>query len=141
MTWYDKTPQKLYHSELGIPPNAKTNHGQFLLDYSNHALEAAQDDRYGNIINLPKSLDTSKAQVIEVEMSGNKTTKVVYRIPYDEQHDLALVVIPDRRYVKTVWLNKNTDVHNTLDASKYDIPELPEVLEPSVPESPSYAQT
>lgn len=124
MTWYNNNnTRKLYHADLGIPQNAKTQHGQFLLDYSPHALNAAADDRYGNIVNLPKSLDTSKAQVIEVEMEGSKTTKVVYRIPYNEEYDLVMAVIPDRRFVKTVWLNKNSDLHNTLDTSKYDVPE------------------
>ena len=123
MTWYDKQTRKLYHADLGIPQNAQTQHGQMLLDYSPHALDAALDDRYGNIVNLPKSLDTSKAQVIEVEMQGAKTTKVVYRIPYNEEYDLVMVLVPDRRFVKTVWLNKNSDLHNTLDVSKYDIPD------------------
>jgi hypothetical protein len=123
MTWYDN--RKLYHADLGFPENAKTQHGKMLLDYSPHALSAALDDRYGNILNLPKSLDTTNAQVIEVEMDGPKTTKVVYRIPYNEEYDLVLVLIPDKRYVKTVWLNKNSDLHNTLDTSKYDVPENP----------------
>ncbi len=126
MTWYDKQTRKLYHADLGIPQNAQTQHGQVLLNYSQHALDAALDDRYGNIVNLPKSLDTSKAQVIEVEMQGSKTTKVVYRIPYNEEYDLVMVLVPDRRFVKTVWLNKNSDLHNTLDTSKYDIPETPQ---------------
>lgn len=127
MTWYNNNnTRKLYHADLGIPENAKTQHGQFLLDYPPHALNAATDDRYGNIVNLPKSLDTSKAQVIEVEMEGSKTTKVVYRIPYNDEYDLVMAVIPDRRFVKTVWLNKNSDLHNTLDTSKYDVPEIQE---------------
>lgn len=125
MTWYNKNDneRKLYHADLGIPQNAKTQHGKMLLDYSPHALNAALDDRYGNIVNLPKSIDTSQAQVIEVEMEGPKTTKVVYRIPYNEEYDLVMVMLPDRRFVKTVWLNKNSDLHNTLDTSKYDIPD------------------
>lgn len=130
MVWYNgdknKEPRKLYHSELGIPNNAKTNFGSMLLDYSPHALEAALDDRYGNIINLPSFLDTSTAQVIEVETDNNgKTTKVLYRVPYSDELDLVLAVIPDRRFVKTVWLNQKNDLHNTLDNSKYDIPPIP----------------
>ena len=145
MTWYNNpapamSPTKLYHSELGIPPDAKTQHGSFLLTYSQHALQEAQNDRYGNgnIINLPKYLDTSQAQVIEVEMTGNKTTKVLYRIPYDEDHDLVMAVIPDRGFVKTVWLNENKDLHKTLDHSKYDIPDMPampQIAKESLPES------
>lgn len=123
MTWYNKDSLKKYHADLGIPSSAQTNFGQMLLDYSGHALSAAQDDRYGNIINLPRSLDTSTAQVIEVETDGRKTTKVLYRIPYSDEFDLMLAVIPDRRFVKTVWLNRNDDKHETLQDWKYDIPE------------------
>jgi hypothetical protein len=118
---------KKYHADLGIPASANTNYGQMLLDYSQHALSAAQDDRYGNIINLPRSLDTSNAQVIEVETDGRKVTKVLYRIPYSDEFDLMLAVIPDRRFVKTVWLNRNDDKHETLQDWKYDIPEVEEV--------------
>ena len=98
-----------------------------LLDYSNHGMiEAAQDDRYGNILNLPRSLDTSKAQVIEVETSGNKTTKVLYRIPYDDLHDFTYGCNARKTSsVKTVWLNRNDDLHRTLDTSKYNAPDNP----------------
>lgn len=121
MTWYNEQPLMKYHIELGIPEDVETQFGAMLLDYSPHALQAAQDDRYGTI-NLPRVLDTSKARVIEVETDGRKTRKVLYRIPHDPEHDLLLAIDPDRRYVKTVWLNRNDDIHGTLDPSKYDIP-------------------
>jgi len=112
----------LYHSQLGIPESARTSFGAFLLEYSQHAMQAAQNDRYG-VASLPKFLDTTspECQVIEVETDDTgKTTKVVYRIPYDGEKDLVLAVIPARRFVKTVWFNERGDLHNTLDESKYD---------------------
>ena len=120
MTWYNSNPRKLYHKEFGIPTAAETVVGKLPLERSQHALRAAKDDRYGNIINLPRILDTSKAQVIEVEMEGDRTTKVLYRVPYSDTHDLVLAVMPDG-FVKTVWLNAHDDLHNTLDASRYEI--------------------
>jgi hypothetical protein len=126
MTWYSQDIQKKYHSDLGIPDYAKTNFGHMLLDYSQHALQAAQSDRYDNKINLPRALDTSKAQVIEVETDGKKTTKVLYRIPYSDEFDLMIAIMPDRRFVKTVWLNRTDDQHETLQDWKYDIPDAPQ---------------
>lgn len=113
--------RQLYHFELGFPSSAQMHFGQMLLEYSTHARTAAQNDRYGDI-SLPLSLDTHQATVIEIEMFGNKTTKVLYRVPYNAQHDLMIALIPDRRYVKTVWLNRKDDAHKTLEEWRYDIP-------------------
>jgi hypothetical protein len=56
----------LYHYQLGIPREFRTDFGQLFLDYSFHARKAAKTDRYGEI-SLPEVLDTSAAMVIEVE--------------------------------------------------------------------------
>lgn len=109
---------RLYHFELGIPKAAQLRFGKMPLNYSGHAQRASQNDRYGTI-ELPKYLDTNTAQVIEVEMRGRETLKIVYRVKYNEILDLVLVVIPDRGFVKTVWLNQRNDLHKTLDASRY----------------------
>lgn len=112
------TETQLFHFELGIPKIAQTKIGTIQLRYSMHAERAARSDRYGNI-SLPQDLDTNSAQVIEVEMRGRFTLKVVYRVKYNESADLVLVVLPENGMVKTVWLNLNSDLHRTLDASKY----------------------
>jgi hypothetical protein len=108
--------------DVGFPDNAQTKYGQIFLDYSNHAKRASKNDRYDNEINLPNVLDTNMAVAIEIEMFEYETTKVVYRTSYDDKHDLVLVVNPKKQFVRTVWLNRKDDIHNTLDASKYDIP-------------------
>jgi hypothetical protein len=109
----------LYHYQLGIPREFRTDFGQLFLDYSFHARKAAKTDRYGEI-SLPEVLDTSAAMVIEVEGGlYDEETKVVYRLPHDDEFDLVMAVIPQRAFVKTVWLNRKSDGHGTLDESKY----------------------
>lgn len=109
-----------FHKYLGIPKEAQTDWGILKLKYSVHALNAAQDDRYGIIENLPSWIGTGLAEVIEVEMDEDGcTTKVLYRVPHDSCFDLVLAVIPYSRTVKTVWLNDIYDNHDTLDESVY----------------------
>lgn len=110
---------KLYHFQVGIPKELVYKFGIFNLVYSQHAMEQAKQDRYG-FVRLPQTLDTNTAKVIEIETDMNdKVTKVVYRVPYSRENDLVLVVMPDRQFVKTVWLNRKNDLHRTLDRAKY----------------------
>lgn len=110
----------LFHKDIGLPisPNRIIFHAQ--LKYSNHALKAAQNDRYGKI-NLPETLNTKLDNVtlIELETKNGKPFKGVYRMPYNDKHDIVIVLLYETRLVKTVWLNSKTDAHKTLDVSKY----------------------
>jgi len=117
----DKMP--LYHKDIGLPKVSLPT-GQFTLDYSSHAREEAVVDRYGNI-KLPRVIDTSKAEVIEVETdTSGKVSKVLYRMQLDERRDICMPVIPRglKLFVKTVWVNLRSDRHKTLDRSKYAKP-------------------
>ncbi len=113
----------LYHSELGLPENTKSYFGRkFKLNYSNHAKQAAISDRYGVISKPPFSIEITKDNIIEVETDENKVIrKLVIRIPYDGQTDLALAIIPDysQALVKSCWLNKKSDAHSTLRTELY----------------------
>lgn len=107
----------LYHFQVGFPKAVVYIHGVLDLTYSRHALEARLNDRYGVVL-LPKQLDVETAKLIEIEVEGNVVVKAVYRIPLNAECDLVLVVGRDG-FVRTVWLNRNNDVHRTLDRSKY----------------------
>ena len=111
----------LYHFEIGFPKDMPTSFGTILLDYSRHAIEAAQGDRYG-AIELPRILDTKKAKLIEVEVVSGRVTKVVYRCNHCHNYDLIMAIVPHTRKVKTVWLNSNRDKHKTLNRNKYTTP-------------------
>lgn len=108
----------LYHRDVYMPPIAAKMQFATLLRYSRHALNAANDDRYGKL-DLPVSLDTRKADLIEAEVTGDKVTKAVYRMPLSDDLDLCVVVHPHDGFVRTVWANRKEDVHHTLDRSKY----------------------
>lgn len=56
-------------------------------------------------------------EVIEVETTDRTVTKALFRLPYDNNKDICIVV----RYgiVVTCWLQDIMDLHNTLDIKKY----------------------
>ena len=66
----------LFHYKLGLPKIINTNFGIMDLTYGFHALKESVRDRYG-IIKLPKSIDTSKAKVIEIEADNRYAKKEV----------------------------------------------------------------
>jgi len=112
---------KTYHTELGFPKDIVLPSGVFNLSYSYHAKNASYDDRYGQM-SLPNTLNVDNAKLIEIEVEDNQVVKGVYRTNYSDDLDLIVVMIPQTSFVKTVWFNKTTDTHKTLQTWKYDRP-------------------
>lgn len=117
----------LYHTEIRLP---EIPAGWFLghplrLVYSRHAQEAFVQDRYLNsTMRPPLTINFTRNNVVEVEVLSGKVHKLVVRIPFSVRYDLVLAVVQDdysadTLRVKTVWLNDRTDIHSTLDRSKY----------------------
>jgi len=113
----------LYHKDIGFP-NVQMPEGIYKLNYSNHALRAAKDDRYGEAKQLPAHIDMSQVELIEVEVINNKVNKVVVRKDYDKTLDLVIVFMPQTpsSIVKTIWFNEKSDKHRTLRRDKYNLP-------------------
>ncbi len=107
----------LYHKDIFMPP-LRLGNGMIKLNYSLHALDSAYNDRY-DIIKLEECYNFSKAEIVEVEVKNGVAIKVVARFDYNDKYDLTIVVVPQTKIVKTVWLNRKDDIHNTLDATKY----------------------
>lgn len=110
----------LYHRDLGFPSTLVLNDLYYrLVTYSQHALRASKEDRYGDI-NLPKIVMFGIKDIIEVETNDNiNVQKVLVRIPYSDDFDLCLVILLENSLVKTVWLNSVDDKHFTLVKEKY----------------------
>lgn len=112
----------LYHKDLGWPRHMRNPRRLLRLRYTFHALRAAADDRYGPI-RPPADLDTGKAELIEAEVAPNgNITKAVWRLQWDADRDVVLVVLPFDGTVKTLWLNRADDTHSTLDEGRYERP-------------------
>lgn len=85
------------------------------LQFSNHAI----DKEF--IRQIPTSSITidklKNGECFEVLMENNKVIKFVIRYGFDDIYDLSSVWIPnsDCLFCKTIWLNKKTDKHKTLD--------------------------
>lgn len=115
----------LYHNKIFVPANI-TKRIQFILGkvipltYSGHAINAAQDDRYGTI-DLPKAIAIeSVSQVFEIETdSAGLIVKMGIRVPHDSINDLVIILSVNTQTVKTVWLNRKSDAHKSLDRNKY----------------------
>lgn len=113
------TGTKLFHKDVFAPAVFFASPGVMRVRYSRHAVQAAADDRYGDLSNvLPAYVDIDECEIVEVEVADNEITKRVVRLPVDGELDLVLVISADG-YVRTVWGNTANDKHRTLDRSKY----------------------
>lgn len=131
----------LYHLSLPIPRPILSQVRQSGLvrpTYSKHASQRAS--QYS--INLPRIIDYSSCVPFEIECtSDGRVIKVGYRTRYkgelngglnaginadkmvgkspDKKLDLILVVNARDNFVRTVWLNRVSDQHKSLDISRY----------------------
>ena len=117
---------EIYHAEIGFPKIVNVLYGQrFILSFSTHAKLACRNDRYGFII-PPTAVTVTEKNLIEVETENGVITKVLVRVPYerDSKKDISIAFIPQGKFgfVKTLWLNLTSDIHTTLDKSKYNTP-------------------
>lgn len=118
----------LYHKDVFMPRRVRESflqltrngHGIQTLVASNHARNAAKNDRFG-VIDLPSQISFDTMEIIEIEHDGKKCLKAVIRENGQEKNRV-LVVCPialGQWLVKTVWINLADDNHRTLKRHMY----------------------
>lgn len=125
-------PEILYHMDKGFPDDIELPRGFnpiMNLTYSSHAKEEAQKDIYGHI-GLPRRIDVRKGKTIEIGVRGRVVSKMVLRFSYNDTQDITMVILPDRGFVKTVWLNDKSDQHTSLNLGRYADPKAPRPMKP-----------
>jgi hypothetical protein len=108
----DAESEVTYHKDIGLPGNF-TRPTALLLRTGAHAQDRAREKG----VILPSRLPGAYS-IIEVSMLGRTVTKWVVRFAASVSDDAVMAILPDGT-VKTAWLNAKTDLHNTLDRSKY----------------------
>ena len=111
----------LYHRDVFFPKEFGDLFGRtYCMRLTKHAQNACVSDRYG-LITPPKSFTIQAGQIIEIEIVGGQCSKVVIRQAYDATRDIIIVFIPEgtTAVCKTFWINLKTDVHKTLDRTRY----------------------
>lgn len=112
-----KANTRLWHKDVLLPP-LKPLPVRIRLWYSKHAKAVSQ----ARGIRILGSITTARFEIVEVETKGHSAVKFVLRGNYNETHDIVVVLIPQHTgdwLVKTVWLNRRGDSHNTLNRSRY----------------------
>ena len=112
-----KLKDGLYHKLVFLPKINKPD-ADYPCVYTQHAREASLTDKYGVII-LPKSYNLANSDIIELEINNNDISKLVIRTEYNEEFDLSLVISLTTGKIKTAWLNRKEDNHETLFKDKY----------------------
>lgn len=112
---------ELFHADIRLPEGFVAPTARVPLSWTRHAHEARWNDRvYHNEIPAFDTLPLSRFSVVEVGVESGRVVKMVVRGHFTKTHDLVFVLIPGPRWtVKTVWSNLRTDVHRTLDKSRY----------------------
>lgn len=116
----------LYHKEIGLLPWMVEPwcSRDLELVYSEHAKQAADNDRYGSVPRLDIAA-FAQHEVIEVEFQDGDPVKAVLRIPCDNRPGLDMILVllaPElsgKALVKTVWFNLHSDKHATLRRHLY----------------------
>ena len=113
----------LYHFEIGFPPLALAQvKPLFTLRPTAHAENEAWDDKRG-VIRLPKIFHPAVAKIIELETDvAGRVVKILAREKHDDKTDVVYAVAVADKAIKTAWLQDKTDLHRTLDRSKYNRP-------------------
>jgi hypothetical protein len=84
--------------------------------YTAHAKGRASEK---NII-LPRSVYINAGDVVELELTNNRLSKLVVRQPLDKKRDRVMVLVPNGECWTciTVWTNNKTDKHSTLNKAR-----------------------
>lgn len=124
-------PTRLFHKDVYAPDVIFRSPGYMRLRYSRHAQDEARFDRLGDLSRyLTPYMDFDQAEIVEVEL--NEESQIEKRVArFQITNDIVLVVVASYDgFVRTVWANRVTDRHATLDRRKFVQPPRRPALAP-----------
>ena len=118
-----------YHKEIGFPETLIFPDSILKLIYTDHAIAKGEKINFYAWIHDVRKI--KKETVIEVVTDNDITIKeVVVRLHYGDEYDVCIAVDIKKNtgIVKTIWLNRKKDTHQTLDKTIYDIPKTKQLV-------------
>lgn len=116
-TTRDGDPIIKFHKDLGFPKGFTPPSGSRELNYTQHALDEGQKDRYALIPSFPRvNLNTMDLIELKVNARTKKVEKMLYRTELDGDNDLCMVLKPvgnGKMVVITQWINQASDNHSS----------------------------
>mgnify|MGYP001166103978 CR=1 FL=1 len=117
----------LYHHQVFWPEHVDRQVRAFrtlrLSRPTPHGRKEARQDRYADLIRLPRTVYVPNTTAFEAETADDGIiTKLCVRQVYDDDRDLSLVLRPGNRgnwFIITAWLNERSDRHSTLNRAAY----------------------
>ena len=112
---------KKYHKDVGFPPNWIRDYAKFITNLPElRPSEHWQKERsYKHNFSITKA-QLKPSDIFELAYTNDgKLIKVGYRIKNLSKIDDVIVIILYNGKIVTSWLNSKSDVHKTLNTSKY----------------------
>lgn len=103
-----------YNEQVYIP-ELNWKDVDYQLRYSPHAKEQMEIKW---IEDAPNFINFTQVEIVEMEVANGKPFKVLARQVYDSEFDIIHVILLRGLIVKTVWLNRRSDKHQTLKNKK-----------------------
>lgn len=125
----------LYHIEVYMPQeyidsslSSQRTLGTYKFSYHlKKRLFGDRDDKHAlnnkALAQCINNLRSSPTIPFEIEVDDGEVVKFVVRVPYTEDNDVSIAIQLNSSYgyplIKTAWLNDKSDIHTTLDTTKY----------------------
>ena len=78
---------------------------------------------FNGLVKAIERIKNNEAYIFEVEVMAETgiISKAVYRVSYDNDNDISVVIRRDRNriFIVTAWVNSKEDIHKTLDKKNY----------------------
>ena len=108
--------------------NLQFKEGWMELIYTRHAMDRLRERLKGEVLIYPKNINISKLNINKgYSYDKEYLHKVIIRLEYKPDEWIYLVILPDKRLVKSLWFEKKAYGHHNTYQARIDSPTVGDV--------------